>query len=143
MAIGTVIAALGLLKDFAPALGGVAQRFLDGKASKEELDAEAGKHALSAETQLALAQIQLNTAEAQHTSIFVAGWRPFVGWTAAIAFFLVVILFPILTYVFPDQPTPDLDRDLVLTILGGMLGLGGLRTFEKVKKVNRNNLEDF
>lgn len=143
MGIGTVLTALSLLKDAVPALGKVAQRFLDGKATSEELDVESAKYALDAETQLALAQIKLNTAEAQHTSIFVAGWRPFVGWTAALAFFLVVILFPILTYAFPDQPTPELDRDLVLTILGGMLGLGGLRTYEKMKGVHRNNLEEY
>ena len=143
MAIGTVLTAISLLKDTVPALGRLAQRFLDGKATTEELDAEAGKYALDAETQLALAQIKLNTQEAAHTSIFVAGWRPFVGWTAALAFFLVVIMFPLLEFAFPTRPIPDLDRDLVMTILGGLLGLGGLRTFEKVKKVSRNNLKDY
>ena len=85
MSIGTVITALGLLKDLAPSIGKVAQRFLDGKASSEELQAEAAKHELTAEVQLALAQVQLNSNEAKHASIFVAGWRPMVGWICALA----------------------------------------------------------
>lgn len=144
MAIGTVLTALSLLKDTIPALGKVAQRFLDGKATSEELASEASKHVLDADTQLALAQIQLNTKEAEHASLFVAGWRPFVGWIAALGFAAQVILFPLLQFAFPGQPVPILDTELVYMTLGGLLGLGSMRTYEKMKKVNRNNmLEDY
>ena len=109
----------------------------------EELESEEKKLALSAEVQLALAQIKLNTKEAAHTSVFVSGWRPFVGWVGALGFAMMAIVFPLLMFFFPEAGAPDLDSGLVLTILGGMLGIGGLRTFEKVKGVERNSLSDF
>lgn len=137
MSIGVIISALSLIKDSLPSLGKVAQRFLDGRASKEELDAEAMKHTLTADVQLALAQISVNKVEAASPSFFVAAWRPFVGWTSALGFALIVIVFPLLEFFLPNQPVPDLDRDLVVMILGGLLGLGGLRTYEKTKGVNR------
>ena len=56
---------------------------------------------------------------------------------------MIAIVFPLLQFFFPEAGTPDLDSNLVLTILGGMLGIGGLRTFEKLKGVNRNSLKDY
>ena len=94
MAIGTILTALNLIKDLAPGVGKVAERFLDGKASEAELDAEADSQELSAEVRIALAQIKLNTQEAAHSSIFVAGWRPFVGWTCAFALAFNFLVFP-------------------------------------------------
>ena len=147
MSIGTVVAALGLLKDLAPSIGNVAQRFLDGKATSEELKAEAAKHELSAEVQLALAQVQLNSNEAQHSSIFVAGWRPMVGWICALAMGFNFLIVPILMAIGLDF-TP-LDISLMMPVLLGMLGIGGMRSFEKTKGVHRDTmrpkprLEDF
>lgn len=146
MAIGTILTALGLIKDFAPALGKVTERFIDGKASTEELHAEANKHAISADVQLALAQIQLNTKEAEHQSIFVAGWRPFVGWTCAVALAFNYVALPLGEFVallsgytgaFP-QP---LDFSVMSSVLLGMLGLGGLRTFEKSKGIAKGSMK--
>lgn len=141
MAIGTVITALGLLKDLAPAIGNVAQRFLDGKATSEELQAEAAKHELSAEVQLALAQVQLNTNEAKHSSIFVAGWRPMVGWICALAMGFNFLIVPVLM-AFGLNFIP-LDLSVMMPVLLGMLGIGGLRSFEKTKGVHRDNLDRY
>ena len=149
MGILTVISAISTIKSLLPSsqttnsLLSTVEKFIDGKASKEELDAEEAKLALSAEAKLALAQIKLNTSEAKHTSVFVSGWRPFVGWVGAIGFAMLAIVFPLLQFFFPEAGTPDLDSNLVLTILGGMLGIGGLRTFEKLKGVGRNSLKDY
>lgn len=141
MAIGTLLTAVSLLKDFAPALGDIAKKFLDGKATKEELAFEASKHHLDAETQLALAQIQLNSNEAQHASIFVAGWRPFIGWIGGIVLMFNYIIFPFATAFGFDLPTLDLNA--MMPVILGMLGVAGARTYEKVHKVARNKLEDF
>ena len=149
MSILTVLSAISTIKSLLPSsqttasLLSTVEKFIDGKASMEELEAEERKSALSAEVQLALAQIKLNTKESRHVSVFVAGWRPFVGWVGAIGFAMLAIIFPLLQFFLPEAGTPDLDSNLVLTILGGMLGIGGLRTFEKLKGVHRNNLEDF
>ena len=96
MAIGTILTALSLVKDLAPSIGGVAEKFLDGKVTGKQLAAEAAKQELSAEVQLALAQIQLNTTEASHKSMFVSGWRPMVGWICALAMGFNFLCVPIL-----------------------------------------------
>ena len=139
MAIGTILTAIGLIKDFAPTLGKVAEKFIDGKATKEELDAEADLHELSAEVRLALAQITLNANEAKHSSIFVAGWRPFVGWTCALALFVNFIIFPFATAF--GLIIPVLDVATMMPILLGMLGLGGMRSFEKINGSARSHMD--
>ena len=75
---------------------------------------------------------ELNKAEAQHRSIFVAGWRPFIGWICGLAFGFHFIALPIiLTYT--DLTPPEFDTNTLFTVLMGMLGMGGLRTYEKLK----------
>ena len=89
-----------------------------------------------------MAQIEVNKAEAAHKSIFVAGWRPFVGWVCGVALSYHFILAPLLQFGFAiggiDQELPEFDLSQLSTVLMGMLGLGGLRTFEKMKGVSRN-----
>ena len=84
------------------------------------------------------AQIEVNKVEANSNSLFVSGWRPFVGWTCGIALCYHFVLQPFLTFVlysFGQQITlPTFDMGTLTTILMGMLGLGGLRSYEKVKK---------
>ena len=88
-----------------------------------------------------LAQIQLNKQEAAHKNIFVAGWRPFVGWICGIALAYHFILSPIIeTILIASGITMDLpsfEFSQLSSILMGMLGLGGLRTYEKMKGVSR------
>ena len=88
-----------------------------------------------------LAQLEVNKAEAAHKSTFVAGWRPFVGWVCGVALAYHFILAPLLQFSFAlagmDQELPEFDFSQLSTVLMGMLGLGGLRTFEKMKGVSR------
>lgn len=141
MAIGTILTALSLLKDLAPSVGNIAEKFLDGKATKEDLDAAAASEELSAEVQLALAQITLNKEEAKAGSLFISGWRPFVGWTCGLAMAFNFLVVPVLmSFGLLFEP---LDISVMMPVLLGMLGIGGLRSYEKVKKVERNRLEDF
>ena len=73
--------------------------------------------------------------------MFVAGWRPFVGWTCGIALAYHFVLSPILAFVLVlagiDTPMPVFEFSQLSTILMGMLGLGGLRSYEKMKGVQR------
>jgi hypothetical protein len=97
---------------------------------------------LTAETELAKAQAEINQAEASSTSLFVSGWRPFVGWVCGLGLavqFLVAPLVGFLASLAGRQfLIPTLDMSVLLTLLFGMLGLGGMRTFEKMKGVARS-----
>jgi hypothetical protein len=89
---------------------------------------------------LALAQIAVNKAEASSGNLFVAGWRPFIWWICGAALAFHFILAPMIGAAFAwagaDAPElPAFDMQSLMTILGGMLGLGSLRTFEKYKGV--------
>lgn len=103
-----------------------------------ELATMGEKHA----QELALAQIEVNKAEAASGSIFKGGWRPAVGWVCASAFAYHFVLQPILLFVVAltgtQLPTlPEFDMSTLLPVLGGMLGIGGLRTYEKQKRLTK------
>lgn len=83
--------------------------------------------------ELVKVQSEINKMEAQHRSIFVAGWRPFIGWICGIALAYNFIIRDVIAWVSPDVMPPAIQMDQLITILLGMLGLGGLRTFEKIK----------
>jgi hypothetical protein len=93
--------------------------------------------ALAATTDRAKAQLAVNEKEAQSSSLFVAGWRPAIGWVCALALAYQFILRPLGIFTaqslgHPIATPPGLD-DTLWQLLFGMLGLGSLRTFEKVK----------
>ena len=83
--------------------------------------------------ELVKVQSEINKMEAQHRSIFVAGWRPFIGWICGVALLYNFIIRDLIAWVSPDVMPPAIQMDQLITILLGMLGLGGLRTFEKIK----------
>lgn len=83
--------------------------------------------------ELVKVQSEINKMEAQHRNIFVAGWRPFIGWICGIALAYNFIIRDLIAWVSPDIMPPAIQMDQLITILLGMLGLGGLRTFEKIK----------
>ena len=91
--------------------------------------------------QEATQQSATNTAEANHPSIFVSGWRPFVGWACGFAFAWICFGQPLFSWVYvltTKQPAPvvELPTEMLMTTLLGMLGLGTLRTLEKIRGVN-------
>lgn len=101
---------------------------------------EQEKQQLAAAVALVQGQLAVNQSEAASPSVFVAGWRPFIGWVCGSALVFHYIIRPALPWVFtlfgkPMPPLPPLDMGDLLTILLGMLGLGSLRTFEKTKGV--------
>ena len=103
-----------------------------------DLTTMADKHAQEA----MLAQIEVNKAEAASGSLFKGGWRPFIGWVCGIAFAYHFIFQPFLIFLYatfgvsiPDLP--EFDMGTLMPVLMGMLGLGGLRTFEKAKGISK------
>jgi len=78
-----------------------------------------------------LAQVELNKIGAAHRSIFVAGWRPFIGWVCGVGLAFAFLVNPVLQWAI-DKAGPELPLDIMLELVIGMLGLAGLRTVEKI-----------
>ena len=98
------------------------------------------KDQLTAAVALVQGQIAINVEESKSPSIFVAGWRPYVGWVCGMALAYTYLIYPILTWIVPiwrpELIVPKLGNDgMLYELLFGMLGMGGLRTFEKIKGV--------
>lgn len=113
------------------------QAAADAKLKALELAQKGDLAALDAELRLALGQLEVNKAEAT-TDMFRGGWRPAVGWVCVVGLGYQFILQPVLPWVvslFGAQvpPLPAIDNESLMALLTGMLGLGGLRTFERVK----------
>jgi len=121
---------------------GLLDKFIEDKDTKAKLAHDLATMAERHAQELAKGQLEINAAEAKHRSIFVAGWRPFIGWTCGIALAWHFVLAPIVIFgagyagvALPELPTFDMDS--LMTVLLGMLGLGGLRTFEKAKGLTK------
>ncbi len=103
---------------------------------------EQEKAELAAAVSIVQGQLTINQAEASSTSWFVAGWRPFIGWICGTSLAYTYLAYPLLTWAgviwFPQITPPVLGNDgMLYELLFGMLGLGALRTFEKVKGVSK------
>ena len=87
------------------------------------------------------AQTDINKEEAKSVSLFVSGWRPFVGWVSGSAFALHFLLLPISNFILVANGHKEVvlafDMQTLLTVLMGLLGLGGMRTYEKVQGVTK------
>lgn len=92
---------------------------------------------LASETDLAKGQLAVNQVEAANTNLFVSGWRPFIGWVCGVGLLTQFLLGPYMTWgaaLFGKMVAfPPLDTGTLLTLLLGMLGLGSLRTMEKLQ----------
>ena len=121
---------------------GLLDKFVEDKDQKAKLAHEIATMGQKHSQEALLAQLEINKAEAASGSIFKGGWRPFVGWTCGIAFAYHFVLQPLLIFIFAYSglETPDLpqfDISPLLPVLGGMLGIGGLRTYEKQKGLTK------
>ena len=117
-------------------------QFVEDKDQKARLAHEIATMAERHAQEQALAQIEVNKAEAASRNPFVAGWRPFVGWTCGVALAWHFVLSPFVIFVaawsgIQLPALPEFDMDNLMTVLLGMLGLGGLRTWEKSKGLAR------
>lgn len=125
---------------------------IDDLFTTDEERSEAKLKLMELDSEGALAQLGVNSVEASHKSIFVAGWRPAVGWTCAFALAWTYVLYPMLSaaavlaglyFGVPFDVTllPVLDLGQMMPVLMGMLGLGAMRSYEKVQGVASNSMK--
>lgn len=112
----------------------ILDKFVADKDLKTKLSHELEKEIIS----LNKAQLEVNKVEAAHNNVFVSGWRPFIGWACGISLAYHFIIEPIIQYTLIvnniDYNTPEFDFSQLSTIVMAMLGMSGLRTYEKIKK---------
>ena len=121
---------------------GLLDKFIEDKDHKAKLAHEIATMGEKHSQEALLAQLEINKAEAASGSFFKGGWRPFVGWICGIAFAYHFVLQPLLIFIFAyiGLETPDLpkfDVGTLLPVLGGMLGIGSLRSYEKTKGLTK------
>jgi len=118
--------------------GKLIDRLWPNPAEAEKAKYELFKLQQSGELQLAIGQLEINKEEAKSGSLFVSGWRPFVGWTCGFGLVYSFLGQPLLSWassIYGFNIPPTLDLGTLLTVLGGLLGLGSLRTVEKINGV--------
>jgi hypothetical protein len=129
------MAALPIIGDV---VGKVLDRVLPDKAANDAAKHHLAEMQLSGELQQFEGQLQINLAEAQSKSTFVAGWRPYIGWILGTALAWFLILQPFVTFILTamhvhldPQQLPQLNTAVVMSMLGTMLGFGGMRSYDK------------
>lgn len=119
---------------------GIIDRLFPDPAKKAEAELELLKMTQDGDLKLILGQLDINAREAQHASIFVAGWRPFFGWASGAGFVYATIGQPLLAWVgtIKGWPAPpDINVDLLWVVVTGLLGLGTMRSVEKAKGLTK------
>lgn len=119
---------------------GILDKFIEDKDAKAKMAHEIATMAERHAQEVAKGQMEVNKAEAESGSVFKGGWRPFIGWTCGAAFAYHFIIQPFLIFAITvfglDLPAlPEFDMSALMPVLLGMLGLGGMRSFEKSKGV--------
>lgn len=125
------------------AVGAVAGDLITTDKERMALEIEAAK----VDAQIAVGQMEVNKVEAASSSLFVAGWRPAIGWIGAASMAYQFLVYPMMVWLWTFLQAkgwivstlsvpPMLDTDALWVVLSGMLGIAGMRTVEKVKRVN-------
>lgn len=138
-----------ILTLLSPIIGKIIEKIPNTEARERarlqaEIELQKAENALlTTLAELDKSQAAVNAEEAKHNNLFVAGWRPFIGWVGGVGFAWLVLLQPILIFMFtaaghPLKELPAVDSNVIMGVVSGMLGLGGLRTFEKFKGVARS-----
>ena len=131
---------IGLASLVGPIVNKFVDRIPDGNErarAKESLEREL----VDAANSVMLAQTEINKAEAAHKSIFVAGWRPFIGWVCGVGIAWSMVVQPVSQWAMiawgDGTELPTIDTSYLMELVTAMLGMSGLRTFEKMKGVAR------
>lgn len=119
---------------------GIIDRFIPNETEKQKAELDMVKLMAAGSMQQVMAQLQINLAEAQSPRLWVSGWRPYFGWVGGTAFMYVGLLKPLLSWLslIKGWPVPpDVDTEFLWVVVSGLLGIGTLRTVDKVKGVSK------
>ena len=132
---------LAFIPSLMPALGTLIDRLIPDHAAAQKAKDEMEAQLVASANEAAMAQVDVNKIEAGHGSVFVAGWRPFIGWVCGAALAWAFIVGPVLSWSLAvlgiRENLPAIMTDNLFELVLAMLGLGGLRTFEKMRGVAR------
>jgi len=132
---------LPILSAILPIAETVIDRVIPDKNAKAKAMRDMEKALVDAHNKGALAQLEINKVEAAHRSVFVAGWRPFIGWCGGLAICWHFILQPITIFALGifelPYDLPVFEMESLMTIIMGILGIGGMRSFEKFKGLTK------
>jgi roadblock/LC7 domain-containing protein len=132
---------LALVPALLPALGTLIDRLIPDRAAAEKAKAEMEQQLVTAANAAAMAQVEVNKIEAAHSSVYVAGWRPFIGWVCGAGLAWAFVLAPVASWALVmlgiRAELPAIQFDHLFELVLAMLGIGGLRTFEKLRGVAR------
>jgi len=124
-----------------PIIGSVLDKLIPDNNAKEQAKQQIEKALIDNAAQINLTQAETNKVEASHRSVFVSGWRPFLGWCSGLGFAWVFVVSPVAQWVLALQGItlvlPQLQTDVLMELTLAMLGLAGLRTWEKSKGLTK------
>jgi|TARA_R110000824_G_scaffold119782_1_gene274020 hypothetical protein len=130
-----------MIQALLPLIGNVLDRVIPDKNANQKAKREIEKSLVDNANQLLLAQAETNKIEAAHRSVWVAGWRPCLGWVSALGFAWVFLLAPISQWILAllgnTVVLPVLQTDILLELTFALLGIASLRTFEKLKGLTK------
>ena len=134
---------INLISGLAGPVSAILDKFIEDKDQKAQLAHDIATMAEKHAHEAVQAQLEINKKEAEHPSLFVSGWRPAVGWVCVLGMAGNFITIPftnmILELLEYDVVIPLIDMETLLPVLLGMLGLGAMRTVEKIKNVERKS----
>ena len=133
---------MSAIESVAAVVNNVLDKFVADKDLKQKLE-----HELQMELQKAnIAQIQVNQEQAKHSSLFVSGARPAIMWVCCLGLLWSFFIAPIMNwflFIYDSSiPLPEINTEGLLTLTLSLLGLGGFRSYEKMKGVARGNLKE-
>ena len=131
-----------LIPQLMPLLGTVVDKMVPDNVQKQAVKLELEKALVDNANNINLAQIDVNKEEAKHQSIWVAGWRPAIGWACAAGIAWLFIGHPMASWGmhlagYPEMMMPTINTEILLELTFAMLGMAGLRTFEKLKGITK------
>jgi len=136
---------LGLVEKLIPSVSNVLDKVIEDKDQKNRLAHEIATLSDKLAAENAALQAQSNIEQSKHSSIFVAGARPAIMWICALGLFVQFFVMPIAEWVcavwYPDVALFEMQTEALMTLTLSMLGVGGMRSFEKYKGVARENLK--
>ena len=125
---------MSIVASLVPGVTGLLDKFIEDKDQKARLSHEIATLAEKQSHEALKGQLEINKMEAAHKSLFVAGWRPAIGWICALGLLYNTIIVNLLGIWLEVDPV---DTTLLVPVMMGLLGLGAMRSYEKVNQVAR------